>query len=154
MKNTFLKNNYIVRKVTSHFLKQNKKLFASKCCIYTSVTQSSFWTIPLWKCIYSVRLRYTIYVSRSYFVIWWNLLHLIQPSFDHLPRWSLSKPITPSTITQVYIYSPLCSFVSCLQTLSTPLYIFTFSPLFYLFPQLRKCRKTQKIFSQNKFFIE
>ena len=32
-----------------------------------------------------------------------------------------------------------------LQTLFPSLYIFIFSPLFYLFPQLLKCRKSQKI---------
>ena len=70
----------------------------------------------------------------------WNLIYLIATSLDHLPRWSQSKPISPITIPQTYIYFPLFSFFVFFCHLSLdpfypPISFFTFSPILYLFSQ-------------------
>ena len=36
--------------------------------------------------------------------LWWNLICLTVPSLSYLTRWSLSKLITPATITLTYVY--------------------------------------------------
>ena len=58
--------------------------------------------------------------------------------------------ITPTIITQIYVSLPPCSFASVFRPFPS-LYNFPHSPIFYLFPQLLKCRKMQKMFSLENF---
>ena len=74
--------------------------------------------------------------------LWWNLIHLRVPCLDHPAKWSQSKSITPTTITQTYSCFRRFSFLICFMSFD-PFHsftYFTFSPLFYLIPQFLKCK--------------
>ena len=69
------------------------------------------------------------------------LMHLTLPSLDHLSRWSHSKKINPTTITQTSIYFPSLFF------LYLSLVFWSFPSLYiFIFYHLLKCRKTQNVF--------
>ena len=62
---------------------------------------------------------------------------------QHTPR--QSKPITTISITSTHIYRLLYFFPYLLLVFKPSLPTFIpFSPLFYLFPQMLKCRRTKK----------
>ena len=65
---------------------------------------------------------------------------------------TVNNQITSTTITQTYIYFPPYS--SLVFRPFPSLYTFLHSQLFYLFSQLLKCRKIQKMYSLKKFFCE
>ena len=111
--------------------------------------------IPLNPCSPSFPL--SLFFLKIYFS-----LPLIFPSFSlkliqlYLVK-SLMKPdtltvktkLTPTTITQTSLSFP---YLSLIFRLFPSLYIFLHSLPVYLFPQLLKWRKTQKMFSLMKFF--
>ena len=79
-----------------------------------------------------------------------KLIHLclvMSLGFDHLPTWSLSQPINPTTITQTYIYFLSYSFLICLLSLDPfppfiPFYILHY---FIYFISFLNCYNPEKL---------
>ena len=100
-----------------------------------------YFTLSLWKLFPSIWSN-----------LGWNLIHLMSPSFDNLPRWSQSKPITYHSNLYLF-HSQFFPYLSLVFGPFPSLYIFLHSSLFYLFPWWLKRWKTQEYFVWRRSFL-
>ena len=85
-------------------------------------------------------------------VLWGNLMALMEPSLNHLPRWSLTKPMTSTTIT-ISISLPFLSLSLVFRPFSALYTFFTFHHYFIDFLNCLYWKKKKKLFFLVKFFL-